>query len=60
MHLNVPMSMWAFQGAWLLCDLVGKSSGKRPFEITRGRWEDNIRVSLKGIGRGDIGCIYWT
>jgi len=53
------MSMWAFQVAWLLCDLVGKSVGKRPFERTRGRWEENIRVTLKGIGRGDIDCIYW-
>jgi len=31
------MTMWAFQGAWLLCDLVGKSVGKRPLERTRGR-----------------------
>lgn len=58
MYLNVPMSMWAFQGAWLLCDLVGKSVGKRPLERAMDRWEDNNRVSLKGIGRGDVDCIY--
>jgi hypothetical protein len=57
MYLNVPMSMWAFEGAWLLCDLVGKSVGKRPLERARDRWEDNNRVSLKGIGRGDINWI---
>ena len=29
--------------------LVGKSEGKRIFEIPRGRWEDNIEIRLEGI-----------
>jgi hypothetical protein len=60
MYLNVPIHMWAFQGAWFLCDLVGKSVGERPLERTWGRWEDNIRVSIKDMGRGGMECIYGT
>jgi hypothetical protein len=29
--------------------LVGKPDGKRPSGRTRCRWEDNIRMYLKGI-----------
>jgi hypothetical protein len=28
---------------------VGKYKGKRPLGISRRRWEDNIKTSLKGI-----------
>ena len=30
--------------------LIGKSTGKRPLESPRRRWEDNIRMDLKEIG----------
>jgi hypothetical protein len=30
--------------------LVGKPEGKRPFGRCRCRWEDNIRMDLRGIG----------
>ena len=35
--------------------LVGKPEGKRPFELPRRRWEDNIKMDLQevGGGRGD-------
>jgi hypothetical protein len=29
--------------------LVGKYEGKRPLEIPRRRWEDDIKINLKGI-----------
>jgi hypothetical protein len=32
--------------------LVGKPEGKRPFGITRGRWEDNIKLDLQEVGCG--------
>jgi hypothetical protein len=31
--------------------LVGKPEGKRPLRRTRLRWEDNMRMDLKEIGR---------
>jgi hypothetical protein len=30
--------------------LVGTPEGKRPLGIPRRRWEDNIRMDLRGIG----------
>jgi hypothetical protein len=30
--------------------LVGKPEGKRPLGRPRRRWEDNIRIDLRGIG----------
>jgi hypothetical protein len=30
--------------------LVGKPEGKKPFGISKRRWEDNIREALKEIG----------
>ena len=30
--------------------LTGKPTGKRPLERPRRRWEDSIRMDLKGIG----------
>jgi hypothetical protein len=32
--------------------LVGKPEGKRPLEIPRHRWEDNIMMDLREIGWG--------
>jgi hypothetical protein len=32
--------------------LVGKPEGKRPLERSRRRWEDGIKMDLKGIGWG--------
>jgi hypothetical protein len=30
--------------------LVGKPEGRRTLGRTRGRWEDNIKADLKGLG----------
>jgi len=35
---------------------VGKPEGKRPLRRSRLRWEDNMRMDLKEIGREGI----WT
>jgi hypothetical protein len=35
----------------------GKARGKRPLGRPRRRWEDNIRMDLGGVGRGDVGWI---
>ena len=32
--------------------LVGKPEGKRPLGRPRRRWEDNIKMELKEVGRG--------
>jgi len=32
--------------------LVGKSEGKRPFERSRRRWEENIKTDLQEVGCG--------
>ena len=32
--------------------LVGKPEGKRPLGRPRRRWEDNIKMDLREIGRG--------
>jgi hypothetical protein len=34
--------------------LVGKAEGKRPLRRPRHRWEDNIRMHLRGIGWGSM------
>jgi hypothetical protein len=34
--------------------LVGKREGKRPPERPRRRWEDGIRMNLRGIGWGGV------
>jgi len=31
---------------------VGKPEGKRPFGRPRYRWEDNIKMDLREVGRG--------
>ena len=33
--------------------LVGKPEGKRPLGRPRRRWEDNIKMDLREVGRGD-------
>ena len=35
---------------------MGKREGKRPFGRPRQRWEDNVRVNLRGVG---CGCVDW-
>ena len=35
--------------------LVGKPEGKRPLGRPRRRWEDNIKMGLRGVG----GCGDW-
>jgi hypothetical protein len=37
---------------------VGKPEGKRPLERPRRRWEDNIKMGLREIGRGGIDWIH--
>jgi hypothetical protein len=32
--------------------LIGKSKGRRPVGRSRHRWEDNIKMDLRGIGLG--------
>jgi len=32
--------------------LVGKPEGKRPLGRPRRRWEDNIKMDLRKVGRG--------
>ena len=32
--------------------LVGKPEGRRPFVRPRRRWEDNIKMDLREVGRG--------
>jgi len=32
--------------------LVGKPEGKRPLGRPRGKWEDNIKMDLQGVGGG--------
>jgi hypothetical protein len=36
--------------------LVGKPEGRRPLGRHRCRWEDDIKMDLREIGRGDM---YW-
>ena len=36
--------------------LVVKPKGKRPLVRPRRRWEDNIKMDLKQVGRG---CGHW-
>jgi len=31
---------------------MGKSEGKRPLGRPRRRWEDNIKIDLREVGRG--------
>jgi hypothetical protein len=38
--------------------LVGKPEGKRPLEIPRREWEDNIKMDLREIGWGGVDWIY--
>jgi len=33
--------------------LVGKPEGKRPLGRPRRRWEDNIKMDLREVGRGE-------
>jgi hypothetical protein len=39
--------------------LVGKGEGKRPIGRRRRRWEDNIKVDLKGIVRAAWNGSVW-
>jgi hypothetical protein len=40
--------------------LVGRPEGRRPLGRPRRRWEDNIKMDLRGIGFGDVDWIHWT
>jgi hypothetical protein len=37
--------------------LVGKLEGKRPLGRPKRRWEDGIRMDLRGIGLGGVDWI---
>jgi hypothetical protein len=37
--------------------LVGKPEGRRPLGRPRHRWEDNIRMDIRGIGCNDVNWI---
>jgi hypothetical protein len=37
--------------------LIGKPEGKRPLGKPRRRWEDEIRMDLRGIGWGSVDWI---
>jgi hypothetical protein len=36
----------------------GKTSGNQSLVRHRHRWEDNIKMGIKGIGWKDVDCIY--
>jgi hypothetical protein len=38
-------------------DLLGKPDGQRLLRRPRSRWEDNIKVGLKGMGREGVDWI---
>jgi hypothetical protein len=40
--------------------LVGRPEGRRPLGRPRRRWEDNIKMYLRGIGFGDVDWIHWA
>jgi hypothetical protein len=40
--------------------LVGKPEGKRPLGRSRRKWQDNIKVDLREIGRGGMDWIDLT
>jgi hypothetical protein len=37
--------------------LDGKPEGKKPIEIPRRRWEDNIKMDFQEVGCEDLDCI---
>jgi hypothetical protein len=39
--------------------LVWRPKGKRPLGRPRCRWEDNIKMDLRGIGIDWVNCISW-
>jgi hypothetical protein len=47
--------MWEKRNAYRI--LVGKPEGKRPLGRPRHRWEDNIKMDLREVGRG---VVDWT
>jgi hypothetical protein len=40
--------------------LVGRPEGRRPLGRPRRRWEDNIKMDLRGIGFRDADWIDWA
>jgi hypothetical protein len=39
--------------------LVGKPRGSRPLGRPRLRWEDNIKIDLREVGRGAWTALIW-
>jgi hypothetical protein len=40
--------------------LVGRPGRRRPLGRPRLRWEDKIKMDLRGIGFGDVDWINWA
>jgi hypothetical protein len=38
---------------------VGKPEGKRTLGRSRCRWEDNIKIDLQEVGRGECTGLIW-
>jgi hypothetical protein len=38
--------------------LMERPEGKRPLGRLKRRWEDNIKMDRREIGRGDVDCIH--
>ena len=44
------MARMGQSGSYAYRVLVGKPEGKRPLGRPRRRWEDNIKMDLRGVG----------
>jgi hypothetical protein len=40
------------------CTLVRNTEKMRPFQRPRHKWENNIKINLKGVGYEGVGCIH--
>jgi hypothetical protein len=49
--------MWNVWGKGAYRALVGKPEGTRPIGRSRRRWENNIKMDLREVGRGGVDWI---
>jgi hypothetical protein len=49
--------MGEVRGAYIL---VGRPEGRRPLGRPRRRWEENIKMDLRGIGFGGVDWSHWA
>jgi hypothetical protein len=47
---RVGQVAWIGEGIGMYRVLVGKPEGKRPMGRPRHRWEDNVKMDLRGYG----------